>query len=170
MQVTRIYESVSVIWLPTLILGASEFIIGFLKRKIKQNVVNSIKCIHHIRHICIRAFYEDLYCCLYTSISLLNLVWWPKRIKSIVHPKYKIAENVFTLRPAKMEISLFLHQVWRNVVLHHLLITGWSAVNGCRQNESPNSWLKHHITPVHQLMSCEANNCVCKKQYIIKMF
>ncbi len=32
-----------------------------------------------------------------------------------------------------------LEQVWRNVALHHLLTSGCSAVNGCRQNESPNS-------------------------------
>ncbi len=35
-------------------------------------------------------------------------------------------------------MSLFLHQIWRNVALHHLLSNGCSAVNGCRQNESPN--------------------------------
>ncbi len=29
--------------------------------------------------------------------------------------------------------------VW-NSVLHHLFINGFPAVNGCRQNESPNSW------------------------------
>ncbi len=32
------------------------------------------------------------------------------------------------------------YQIWRNVSLHHLLINGYSAVNGRRQNESPNSW------------------------------
>ncbi len=26
------------------------------------------------------------------------------------------------------------------VAFHHLLSNGSSAVNGCRQNESPNSW------------------------------
>ncbi len=31
-------------------------------------------------------------------------------------------------------------QIWRNVALRHLLTNGSSAVNGCRQNESPNSW------------------------------
>ncbi len=30
-------------------------------------------------------------------------------------------------------------QFWRNVASHHLLTNGCSAVNGCRQNESPNS-------------------------------
>ncbi len=31
-------------------------------------------------------------------------------------------------------------QIWRNLALHHLLTNGSSAVNGCRQNESPNNW------------------------------
>ncbi len=31
-------------------------------------------------------------------------------------------------------------QIWRNLALHHLLTNEWSAVNGCRQNDSPNSW------------------------------
>ncbi len=33
-----------------------------------------------------------------------------------------------------------LDQIWRNVALHHLLTDASSAVNGCRQNESQNSW------------------------------
>ncbi len=28
-------------------------------------------------------------------------------------------------------------QIWRNLAFHHLLNNGTSAVNGCRQNESP---------------------------------
>ncbi len=51
----------------------------------------------------------------------------------------KYVENVLNLGPYKIRMSLFLHQIWRNVALHHLLINGSSAVNGCRQNESPNS-------------------------------
>ncbi len=31
-------------------------------------------------------------------------------------------------------------QIWRNLVLLYLLTNGSSAVNGCRQNESLNSW------------------------------
>ncbi len=53
--------------------------------------------------------------------------------------KWKFAENVFTLRTAKIRMSLFLHQICRNVSLHQLLTNGCSAVNGCRQIESPNS-------------------------------
>ncbi len=44
---------------------------------------------------------------------------------------------------------------------------GSSAVNGCRQNESPNSWWKHHnnpqaihSTPVQQIMPCKEKNCL----------
>ncbi len=32
-----------------------------------------------------------------------------------------------------------------NLALHHLFTNGSSAVNGCRQNESPNSWLRQVI-------------------------
>ncbi len=28
-------------------------------------------------------------------------------------------------------------EIWRNIAVHHLLT---NEVNGCRQNESPNSW------------------------------
>ncbi len=38
--------------------------------------------------------------------------------------------------------------IWRKVALHNLFNNGSSAVNGCRQNESPNSEKTH----------------VCKKQ------
>ncbi len=33
-----------------------------------------------------------------------------------------------------------LEQIWWNVAFYHLLTNGSSVVNGCRQNESPNSW------------------------------
>ncbi len=68
---------------------------------------------------------------------------------------------IFTRPQAIQDVDEFVsssEQIWRNVALHHLLTNGSSAVNGCRQNESPNSWLKHkynlqvmHTTPVHQL-------------------
>ncbi len=54
----------------------------------------------------------------------------------IVHPKTKFPEY-------------FLHSghprwvhIWRNVALHALFTNGSSSVNGCHQNERPNSWLK----------------------------
>uniref|UniRef100_A0A8C1YE13 LSM7 homolog, U6 small nuclear RNA and mRNA degradation associated n=1 Tax=Cyprinus carpio TaxID=7962 RepID=A0A8C1YE13_CYPCA len=36
-------------------------------------------------------------------------------------------------------LFLYKNRFCRNVALHHLLTSGSSAVNGCRQNESPNS-------------------------------
>ncbi len=46
-------------------------------------------------------------------------------------------------------MSLFLHQIWRNAELHHLLTNGSSAVNGCRQNESPKK--SSHLNQVYYL-------------------
>ncbi len=61
-------------------------------------------------------------------------------------------------------VCLFM---WTDLALCHLLTNESTTVNGCRQNESPNSWYKHlnnpqfiHMTPVHQLMSCEVESCV----------
>ncbi len=31
-------------------------------------------------------------------------------------------------------------KIWKNVALHHFPTNGSSAVNGCRQNESPDIW------------------------------
>jgi len=59
--------------------------------------------------------------------------------------KFKLAENVLSrlllFYPLGIqnvnEIVSSSEQIWRNVALHHSLITsGSSAVNGCRQNES----------------------------------
>ncbi len=41
-----------------------------------------------------------------------------------------------------LDVAKFVYspkQIWRNLALHHLLNNGSSAVNGCRQNESPNT-------------------------------
>ncbi len=65
------------------------------------------------------------------KIQLGCLINWLV-LKEKLSQKWKYAENVLPLRPSKMWMSLFLDQIWRNVALHHL--------NGCRQNESPNSW------------------------------
>ncbi len=74
-------------------------------------------------------------------------------LKATVHPEMKTCSE----------------QIWRNVSLNLLLINGCSAVNGCHQNESPNSWLKHHNNP--QVISSPSDNVlwseklhVCKKQ------
>ncbi len=38
------------------------------------------------------------------------------------------------------EVVSSSEQIWRNVPLYHLLPMDPECVNGCRQNESPNSW------------------------------
>ncbi len=60
-----------------------------------------------------------------------------------------------------------------NLALHNLLSSGFSAVNGCRQNESSNGWQKQQnnpqvidMTSVHQLTSCEVKNCVVVRNCI----
>ncbi len=58
-----------------------------------------------------------------------------EEIKGIVHPKMCICWK-FTHPQNIQDVDEF---AW-NVALHHLLTSGSSAVNGCRQNESPNSW------------------------------
>ncbi len=55
-----------------------------------------------------------------------------------VHPKMKMyTPQVIQYVDEFISLS---KQIWGNVALHHLLIDGSSAVNGCRQNESQNSW------------------------------
>ncbi len=63
-----------------------------------------------------------------------------RRFRYEMHIQTDRREKTSTFSYCLSEMSLFLHQVWRNVALHHLLSNGCSAVNGCRQNESPNSW------------------------------
>ncbi len=49
----------------------------------------------------------------------------------------------FTHSHAIQDIDEFVSsfkQIWKNVALHHLHTNGSSEVNGCRQNESLNSW------------------------------
>ncbi len=49
----------------------------------------------------------------------------------------------YTQSQANQDVDEFLsssEQIGRNLALHHLLTSGSSAVNGCRQIESPNSW------------------------------
>jgi len=54
----------------------------------------------------------------------------------------------------------------RTLALHYLLNNGSSAVNGCRQNESPNVTI--YTIPVHLLMYCEAKSCMfLKNKFII---
>ncbi len=59
-------------------------------------------------------------------------------------------ENLLKMSSPSGYSSLFLHQIWRNVALHHLLSNGCSAVNGCHQNESlikTSQYNPHHSSP-----------------------
>ncbi len=62
---------------------------------------------------------------------------WSMCVTQIVHAQLTFAENVFTLRPSKM--GLFSSSDLENCSIL-LLRNGSSAVNGCRQKESPNCW------------------------------
>ncbi len=62
--------------------------------------------------------------------------------KEIVYQKIQILWK-FTDLQAIQDVDEFVssfEQIWRNVALHRLFTNGSSAVNGCRQNESPTSW------------------------------
>ncbi len=95
-------------------------------------------------------------------------------LKEQFNQNWKFAKNFQDVD----EIASSSERIWGNLALRHLLSNGSSAVNGCRQNESPNSWLKHHnnpqvihTTPVHQLTSCEATRCMfVRNESIIRMF
>ncbi len=58
-------------------------------------------------------------------------------ITSLRHTRKCI--RVIKWRPNVILKHSFKEQIWRNLTLRHLLISGSSAVNGCRQNESPKS-------------------------------
>ncbi len=86
--------------------------------------------------------------------------------KIIVHPKLKIS-----LPQAIQDVD----QIWRNVALHHFYTYGSSAVNGCRQNESPNITIIHMIysSSVNVvIMCCEMKGCqfVRKKSIFNRLF
>ncbi len=60
----------------------------------------------------------------------------------VIFQKCIFAEK-FTHPLAILDVDEFFYsseQIWRNVDLYHLLNSEASALNGCRQNESPNSW------------------------------
>ncbi len=63
------------------------------------------------------------------------------KLKGIIHPKMKICWKC-TQPQAIQNVDDFVfssEQIWRNLTLHHFITNG-SSVNGCRQNESPNSF------------------------------
>ncbi len=64
---------------------------------------------------------------------------WTSCLKESFAPKFELAENPQAIQDVDEFVSSS-EQIWRNVALHHLLTNESSAVNGCRQNESPNNW------------------------------
>ncbi len=83
-----------------------------------------------------------------TSIPSMRSVLKPVKlpIKEIIHPKRNICGK-FTFPQAILDEYVSSHeQIWRNWTWHHFLSNGYTAVNGCRQNESSNSWhyVKHN--------------------------
>ncbi len=57
-------------------------------------------------------------------------------LKGIVHQKKWKYTHLQAIRDEFVSSS---EQIWRNLEWHHLLTNGSSAVNGCRQNKSPNT-------------------------------
>ncbi len=62
-----------------------------------------------------------------------------KILKKGFTEKLKFAENFAQPIKDVDEFISSLEELWRNL-LHHFLTIGSSAENGCRQNETPNSW------------------------------
>ncbi len=74
----------------------------------------------------------------------------PTSVKRIIKGTVQPITGLHILRPSKIRISLFLHQVWRQC-----LSNGCSAVNGCRQNESQwmlcSGWVPSEWEPMDAL-------------------
>ncbi len=64
------------------------------------------------------------------------------------------------------DVDVWSEEILRNLALHHLLTNGSSAVNGCRQNESPNSWFKQHNTSQNNITKVlwSEKLCLCNKK------
>ncbi len=72
----------------------------------------------------------------YYWLLTIAAVTWPFQLRKHLYIKGIIYTKMNMATPSRpFEMSLFLHQVWRNVSLHQCLSNGCSAVNGCRQNE-----------------------------------
>ncbi len=70
-----------------------------------------------------------------------SLTTFTSTLKGIVHPKKKIcwkSTRPQAIKDVDESVSSSEH-IWRNLALRHLFTNGSTAVNGCRQNESPNS-------------------------------
>ncbi len=65
------------------------------------------------------------------NIAIITCMKKMKICREFTHPQ--AIQNVDELVSSS-------EQIWRNLAFYHFLTNGSSAVNGCRQNESPNSW------------------------------
>ncbi len=92
-----------------------------------------------------------LFCWVWTS-NLVKGIGYPKIFSPSGHPR----------------CWLVCFCIGKDLAFRHLLTNGSSAVNGCRQNESPNSCIKHYSNPhnsnpsIYVLWSEKLH--VCKKQ------
>ncbi len=90
---------------------------------------------------------------LWSLLSLMAL--WRKNRQENYQEKKPLINTILTaciitkqtilikqLDSAKCNYKAWKYAIWRNVALHHLFTNGSCTVNGCRQNESPKSWLK----------------------------
>ncbi len=80
---------------------------------------------------------------LFTKAGVLQAVMV---VPSYGHWSYNSTKKCICL-PSKNEFVSSWEQICRIVAFHHLLSNGSSAVNGCRQNESPN------ITIIHKTLT-----------------
>ncbi len=86
---------------------------------------------------------DTLWCItkLYTLKSLWNSSPKNKNMLKIYSPSCLLKMSGW--------VFFFMRTNLENIAFSNLLSNGCSAVNGCRQNESPNSWWKHHNNPHH---------------------
>ncbi len=68
------------------------------------------------------------------------------QIKIYIEEKVQLKRKIswkFTHSQTIQDVDEFVSssaQIWRDVMLHHLLTNGSSAANGCHQYESPDNW------------------------------
>ncbi len=79
-------------------------------------------------------FWKHEYMHVWDTTSVSAPTWQTR----IVQPKMNICRKC--THPQIIQDVVYLFKIWRNLSFHHLLTIGSSAVSGCRQNKSPNSW------------------------------
>ncbi len=92
----------------------------------KKKLINNKNMVHNM-NINKITFYLDI---LIPFLILMNFLL--SFCFEIVHTIYSPSGHPRWVSSSK--------QIWRNLALHHFLTNGSSALNGCHQNESSNSW------------------------------